>query len=133
LTGQGTPGPDPTDRAVKERVSRLAESAQEGSSSAVRRTSLDQFDLRHLRKLDQILRLREEYATWFKWLLLIQIGVADGVFVLYAWLGKSWDVPAAAISAWLGAVVIQVIGIVLVITRGLFPPNEVPGEHSPHN
>lgn len=32
-----------------------------------------------------------------------------------------WQVPTAAIQAWLAATVVQVIGIVLVITRSLFP------------
>jgi hypothetical protein len=59
---------------------------------------------------------------WFALLLTGgQVFCADVVFILYAWLGMHWVVPTAAIQAWLAATVVQVIGIVLVITRSLFP------------
>lgn len=50
-----------------------------------------------------------------------QLVVANILFVLYAWLGREWDVPAPAISAWLGATVVEIIGIVYIIARYLFP------------
>lgn len=56
----------------------------------------------------------------------LQLLVVDIVFVLYAWKGRNWDVPVEAIAAWLGATVIEVIGVVLAITRYLFPPRRKP-------
>jgi hypothetical protein len=49
-----------------------------------------------------------------------QVLIADTAFFLYGF-GNDWNVPAAAMDAWLTAAVIQVIGVVLVITRYLFP------------
>lgn len=53
-------------------------------------------------------------------LTVLQVGVADYVFIKYA-LKFHWKVPQGAMQAWLAATVIQVVGIVLVITRSLFP------------
>lgn len=44
----------------------------------------------------------------------------DTAFFFYGF-NNDWRVPAAAMDAWLAAAVIQVIGVVLVITRYLFP------------
>jgi hypothetical protein len=56
-------------------------------------------------------------------LLLIQVAVADAVFIIYS-IQNNWDIPVAALSSWLGTTVVQVIGIVLVITRYLFPSQD---------
>lgn len=70
-------------------------------------------------------QLKLELRRRIGWFALImtgcQVACADVVFILYAWLGMHWQVPTAAIQAWLAATVVQVIGIVLVITRSLFP------------
>lgn len=52
---------------------------------------------------------------------VLQIICADVVFILYAIKGVNWEIPTAAIQAWLAATVVQVIAVVLVITRSLFP------------
>ena len=52
-------------------------------------------------------------------LMVIQIIAADVVFVLYA-VNNDWHLPVAAITGWLAATVIQVVGVVLVVTQGLF-------------
>ncbi|MDQ3090278.1 MAG: hypothetical protein M3R46_01180 [Actinomycetota bacterium] len=50
----------------------------------------------------------------------IQIAAADYIFYLYgsAW---EWRIPTAAINGWLTATVVQVVSVVLVTTRYLFP------------
>lgn len=50
----------------------------------------------------------------------VQIAVADAVFFVYGHANE-WDIPVSAIHAWLGATVVQVVSVVLVITRYLFP------------
>ena len=46
---------------------------------------------------------------------------ADLVFIKYAH-EKGWgDLPVGAIQAWLAATVVQVVGVVLVIARSVFP------------
>jgi hypothetical protein len=104
-----------------------------GETRATPRTQLDEFDQVRLARLRQLLNLRDDYAKWFRRILAAQLAVADIVFIIYAWAGVGWDVPTAAISAWLGAVVIQVIGIVMVITKGLFPSGETPDHSPPHH
>lgn len=54
-------------------------------------------------------------------LMLVQLLVANFVFLKYAG-AKGWaDLPTGAIQAWLAATVVQVIGVVLVIARCVFP------------
>lgn len=65
--------------------------------------------------------LKRLYARRMLAGLAVQIAVADGVFVAYAWAGRNWDVPPSAMQVWLGATVIEVVSVVLVITRYLFP------------
>jgi hypothetical protein len=71
------------------------------------------------RKQDRELKL--SYATWLRWLLAAQLAIADVVFVVYAWAGERWNLHPAVINIWLGATVVQVVGVVLVVTRHLFP------------
>ena len=66
-------------------------------------------------------KLKLAYATWLRWLLAAQLGIADTVFIVYAWAGRRWHLDPAVIDVWLGATVVQVVGIVLVVTRHLFP------------
>jgi hypothetical protein len=60
----------------------------------------------------------------------IQILIADVAFYWYGYEhvvnGHRWQIPAGAIQVWLGATVVQVIGIVLVIARSLFPSEPKP-------
>jgi hypothetical protein len=65
--------------------------------------------------------LRKTVAKWSYIALAAQIGIADAVFIAYAWNGRHWNLPVAAISVWLSATVVQVIAVLLVITRYLFP------------
>ena len=81
-----------------------------------------------IRKREQKLReridehgLRKKVAKYAYIATAVQIAVADAVFIVYAWAGVSWNVPTAAIAAWLSATVVQVIAVLLVITRYLFP------------
>jgi hypothetical protein len=65
--------------------------------------------------------LRQRYAGWILWLLGAQFVVADAVFVAFAWAGRSWDLPPGVIEVWLAATVVQVVGVVALVTRHLFP------------
>jgi hypothetical protein len=50
----------------------------------------------------------------------IQLAVADLIFVFYG-EAKNWQLSTPAIDSFLGATVIEVIGIVAVIANYLFP------------
>jgi len=124
-------GDEPLDEAsqnaIREEAIQQVLGISEGTrAEATPRTQLDEFDQAELARLAQLLDLREKYALWFRPVLGAQLVVADVVFIIYAWAGVHWKVPPAAISAWLGAVVVQVIGIVMVIVKGLFPPTTPP-------
>jgi hypothetical protein len=71
---------------------------------------------------DRVLKL--SYATWLRRSLAAQLLVADGVFIVYAWAGKNWNLEPLVINIWLAATVVQVVGIVLVVTRHLFPQRD---------
>lgn len=79
--------------------------------------------LRHLPEQDhrQDIELKRFYAKGLFWLLGVQMALADTVFVAYAWAGEHWTLSPEVINVWLGATVVQLIGIVLVVTRYLFP------------
>jgi glutathione S-transferase len=65
--------------------------------------------------------LRQRYADWILWLLGAQFVVADAVFVAFAWAGWGWELTPGVIEVWLAATVVQVVGVVAVVTRHLFP------------
>jgi hypothetical protein len=68
--------------------------------------------------------LRRTYARRILLLLVAQFLIADGVFIAFAWVGEHWDLSTAVIDVWLAATVVQVVGIVLVVTRHLFPDRD---------
>jgi glutathione S-transferase len=65
--------------------------------------------------------LRQSYADWLLWLLGAQFLIADAVFVAFAWAGRRWALPPEVIEVWLAATVVQVVGVVAIVTRHLFP------------
>jgi glutathione S-transferase len=71
--------------------------------------------------------LRQKYADWIIWLLGAQFVIADVVFIAFAWAGRRWDLPSGVIEVWLVATVVQVVGVVAVVTRHLFPAREEVG------
>jgi hypothetical protein len=69
----------------------------------------------------QEIDLRREYARGLLTVLSVQLCVADVVFVVFAWAGERWHLSDGVIQIWLAAVVVQVIGVVTVVTQHLFP------------
>ncbi|MGF1512650.1 MAG: hypothetical protein ACFB5Z_02995 [Elainellaceae cyanobacterium] len=65
-------------------------------------------------------QLRQRYATWFMWILVSQLLVMNAVFILLG-LGKLEYRNRWIVEVYIGATVAEVFGVVLVITRGLFP------------
>lgn len=73
----------------------------------------------------QVIRFRGLYAGLLLATLLVQIIAADLVFVIYGY-ANGWQIPAGAMQAWLAAVVVQIVTLVLAVTRYLFSPEAVP-------
>ncbi|HWM62927.1 MAG TPA: hypothetical protein VNP96_02955 [Solirubrobacterales bacterium] len=84
------------------------------------RNQAQEIELRQ-RFAEQEYELRRKYARGILVLLAVQFVVANSVFIAFAWAGKHWDLSTAVIDVWLAATVVQVVGIVLVVTRHLFP------------
>jgi hypothetical protein len=84
---------------------------------------LDPHDHKALVGIDhwQDIQLKKTYAKWLLILVAAQMIVADAVFVAYAWAGNDWHLEASVIQVWLGATLVELIGVALVITRYLFP------------
>jgi hypothetical protein len=123
-------GDGPVDTGEKDAIQNVKESVESGSA---RSSTLPAY-LRHLPEREQAQRLdqkkafadqehqlRQRYANWIIGILAAQLMVADGAFVAFAWAGKGWDLSPGVIEVWLGATVVQVVGIVLIVTRHLFP------------
>jgi hypothetical protein len=49
----------------------------------------------------------------------VQLAVADAAFLIYGFY-NDWRIPVAAVDAWLGATIVQLIGALMVIARALF-------------
>lgn len=68
--------------------------------------------------VDLTQRLR--YAKNLLRLMSAQLAFSNVVFVVYAWAGLGWKIPATVISGYLAAMVIELVGLVYVVTRYLF-------------
>jgi hypothetical protein len=96
---------------------------------------LDPHDHQALHGIDhwQDIKLKKSYAKWLLILVAAQLALADTVFIAYAWAGRSWQLDGGVIEVWLVATLVELIGIVLVVTQYLFPrrdrtPAEVYGD-----
>lgn len=119
-------------------VAKAAENAQEAlQTGAVTETAGLPEDLKFLAEKNQAQEiqlkrkfaeqeydLRKTYAQRILLLLFGQFLIADAVFVVFAWAGEGWHLSTAVIDVWLAATVVQVVGIVLVVTRNLFPDRD---------
>lgn len=99
------------------------------AGETVEATPLEELDpatrLRH-RDFEQDIILKRRYANILLWAMIGQVAAADVVFILYAHFGAHWKLSGSVINVWLGATLIEVIGVVLVVTRYLFPHRDSP-------
>jgi hypothetical protein len=70
---------------------------------------------------DQDIALRQTYATWLLRILAGELVLVNAIFVVYAWAGRNWNLPEGVIEIWLGATFVQIVGVVTVVTKYLFP------------
>jgi hypothetical protein len=72
------------------------------------------------KQADDDREMRKEIAERVFKAISVQVVIADIAFLTYGfWNG--WEIPGSTMSAWLGAVVVQVIAVGMVIARSLFP------------
>lgn len=82
--------------------------------------------LNRLQALDysQDIRLKRFYGYFLPSIMIGQLLIADLGFFLYA-VGVDWDVETSVMHVWLGATVIEVIAVVVIVTRYLFPRRDI--------
>jgi hypothetical protein len=71
--------------------------------------------------LEQLIRLKRFYGLGILFLMALQLIVVNAVFVLYAVEGYDWRPPEGVVQIWLTATFVQIVSVVVVITRSLFP------------
>jgi hypothetical protein len=71
-------------------------------------------------------RLRHPVAIGALAMMAAQVAASNAIFV---WYGDTndWSISAAAISAWMGTNVVEVVAVVLVIVNYLFPNSKRKG------
>jgi hypothetical protein len=72
--------------------------------------------------LEQLIELKRFYGRWILIMMAAQLLVVNGGFALYSWLGHDWAPPDGVVQVWLTATFVQIVSVVVVITRSLFPP-----------
>jgi hypothetical protein len=125
-----TPEPAETDEEVTA-LARLVSDALANNNLAlanVRQTAaLTPWEqLRH-EDYRQDIGLKKKYADRMLLILGAELVFVNGLFLFYTWLGVHWKVPGTTMQVWLSATVVQVVGIVYVVTRYLFPPRGTSG------
>lgn len=108
--------PDPPEEFRVDQLGVQAADARHETDEAISRA--------HIAELDQQNRLRQHLFVAAVVFVSVQLGVADALFVWYL----AWDMMAAhqtpsgpVMIAWLSATVVEVIGILAIIARYLFP------------
>lgn len=89
----------------------------QGSDRAI---SIDRMDRLRADDFELDIKLKQKVSDMAMKAMKWQLAVADLVFIVYA-SAKHWNIPPEVIESWLGAVVVQVVGVMLVVTRYLFP------------
>jgi hypothetical protein len=115
--------PDPVTRSAAndEEILALGRQLYEHSIATARPTAdLTPWEqLRHQDYLQDII-LRRTYARWMLLILAGELVFVNALFALYTWKNE-WDVTGRTMEVWLGSTVVQIIGVVYVVTRYLFP------------
>jgi len=71
--------------------------------------------------LEQLIRLKRFYGRSILVMMAAQLTVVNAGFLLYTWLGYEWAPPDGVVQVWLTATFVQIVSVVVVITRSLFP------------
>ncbi|GAA5037689.1 hypothetical protein ACFQRL_14185 [Microbacterium fluvii] len=78
-----------------------------------------------LRDMTQTSRLRKQLATFAILAVSAQLLVANLFFAFYLWQTKDDGFEPSVMIAWLSATVVEVVGIVVIVARNLFPSTAV--------
>ena len=82
---------------------------------------VDGLDALSKRDKEQDLRLKGIYGIWVLVIVSVQVLVVNVLMFLYAGLGRHWDVTGTVLQVWLSATVVELIGVLAIVARYLFP------------
>lgn len=77
---------------------------------------------------EQNLKLRKAIARWAMCAVSVQLAVSAAAFFTYL-IANLDSADSSVIITWLGATVVEVVGIAAVVTRNLFPPRTTNDEN----
>jgi hypothetical protein len=101
-------------------LKRLTEEVNAAGSKGKSLENLDPEVESNLRDKAQDRTLRRMYAVWFVWILIVQLALMNAVFVLVGrpgWL--RYD--NVTLDIFVSGTLAEVFGIVVIITKNLFP------------
>jgi hypothetical protein len=71
--------------------------------------------------LEELIKLKRFYGRSVLALMTLQLVVVNAGFLFYGWKGYGWKPPEGVVQVWLTATFVQIVSVVVVITRSLFP------------
>jgi hypothetical protein len=95
-----------------------------GAKDARQRKELSPEEHAKTKDLEALTELKKRYGKWILILMGGQLAVVNLVFLLYAWLGYDFKPPDGIVQVWLVATFVQIVSVVVVITKSLFPPDK---------
>lgn len=125
----GTSQVNAASNAVPDSREEVDDSADEATKTAssfnVQRrenAALRKLDAKNTRR-EQENQLRKKVATWSLWFVLGQLVVTNATIVIYIgfMLAMKKYVPTEVLITWLSSTIVEIIGILWVIARSLFP------------
>ena len=121
------PGPATAETASPELKAEIREIARKPDQTRELDSLPDPFADLKRKDLQQDIDLKRMYAIAVLGGLGIQTAIADYFFYRYG-QGVKWQISSTVMSTWTSATVVEVVGIVLVVTRYLFPRrDQTPG------
>ncbi len=74
--------------------------------------------------LEQLIKLKRFYGISILIMMAVQLVVVNVGFGLYTAIGYDWAPPDRVVQIWLTATFVQIVSVVVVITKSLFPPEK---------
>jgi hypothetical protein len=71
--------------------------------------------------LEELIKLKRFYGRVMLILMTLQLVAVNAGFLLYSWKGYDWRPPDGVVQVWVTATFVQIVSVVVVITRSLFP------------
>lgn len=137
-TPSGGNGVDPEKEQAEQSAKRILEEGAASDAPAMpealrfltEKAQLQEIELKKEYARQEI-ELRETYAKGLLAVLAVELVVVNVIFWFYAEKGRNWNIPDGVIQIWLGATVVQIVGVVTVVTRYLFPNRDRQPEPPP--